>query len=161
MSTLLNAYPGEEIKIKGQGLILSGIKGSKDEGKIFAPFNSHSRRPVSIGQQQCSQLVNNQLRSAQYTAVHNVRPVVMAVSDSNINLSSAEKELLRWHQTLGHIAFKKVQHLMKSGVLVYSEATRQLHRFCMQGKNSKMCSLPICQTMSTECTRDGQTNGKG
>ena len=49
------------------------------------------------------------------------------VSDGNTNLSPAEKELLRWHQHLGHIAFKKVQQLMKSGVLAHSEATCCLH----------------------------------
>ena len=32
------------------------------------------------------------------------------------------------HQRLGHVAFKKVQNLMKTGVLAHSEQTRRLHR---------------------------------
>jgi hypothetical protein len=38
------------------------------------------------------------------------------VSDANMNLSNAAKELLRWHQRLGHVSFARVQHLLRSGV---------------------------------------------
>ena len=48
VGTVLKHYPGEEIVIKPEGLTLSGIEGSKNRRKIFAPFNCHSRLPVSI-----------------------------------------------------------------------------------------------------------------
>ena len=118
VGTVLKRYPGEEIIIKPQGLTLSGIEGSKNRGKIFAPFNCHSRLPVSIGHRRSK-------ATSDEPDVHLAQPVVSA---ENTNLSPAEKELLRWHQRLGHIAFKKVQHLMKGGVLAYSEATRHLQR---------------------------------
>jgi len=45
-----------------------------------------------------------------------------------MNLSPAQKELLHWHQRLGHLPFKKVQCLMKTNVLAKSELTKRLHR---------------------------------
>ena len=62
----------------------------------------------------------NWSKSPHANEVHTATPVV---SEGNTNLSPAEKELLHRHQHLEHIAFKKVQHLMKSRVLVYSETT--------------------------------------
>eukprot|EP00957_Ditylum_brightwellii_P134065 10221097-Ditylum_brightwellii.AAC.1 len=35
-------------------------------------------------------------------------------SSSNQNLSSAWKELLQWHQCLGHISFRQIQLLAKA-----------------------------------------------
>ena len=67
-----------------------------------------------------------------------------------------KQELLGWHQRLGHIAFKKVQHLMKSGFWHTQRQQGNFAQSCMQGKHSKMCRLPICQTK-----RNCQTNCKG
>ena len=115
ITTLLDKYQGETVTIKGDGLVMSGVPNSQQRGKIFAPINVTSKLPVSIGRKAPKS------RGAAFTAI----PVVSA---DNINLSSAEKELLRWHQRLGHVAFKKVQNLMKTGVLAHSEQTRRLHR---------------------------------
>ena len=93
--------------------------------KVFAPFNIHSRLPVSIGHRHNKSTSDQDDTFIQCHSVNNVQSVVSA---SNINLSPAEKELLRWHQRLGHIAFNKVQHLMKTGVLGFSEATKRLQR---------------------------------
>ena len=43
-------------------------------------------------------------------------------------MSNAEKELLSWHERLGHLGFAKIQFLMRSGLLASSESTRRLHR---------------------------------
>ena len=59
---------------------------------------------------------------------------ISTVSNDNINLAPAEKELLRWHCRLAHISFAKVQHLMRAGSLANTEATRRLHRVT--------CNLP-------------------
>jgi hypothetical protein len=69
-------------------------------------------------------------------------PVVAAlstVSPTNYNLSEAEKELLRWHFRLGHISMRKVQFLMKTGVLATSESLRRL-----QAKSAQLTNLPKC-----------------
>ncbi len=102
------------------GLTLSGLKGDKSRGQVFAPINVPSQLPVSIGRRGHD--------------VGGVNVAVPLVSADNTNLAPAEKELLRWHQRLGHLAYKKVQYLMKTGVLAHSEATRRLHRIaCRTG----------------------------
>ena len=35
--------------------------------------------------------------------------------EANQNLSVAQKELLKWHCKLGHLDFKQIQNLMRSG----------------------------------------------
>eukprot|EP00957_Ditylum_brightwellii_P011152 844994-Ditylum_brightwellii.AAC.1 len=34
------------------------------------------------------------------------------LDDSNMNLTTSQKELLAWHYTLGHLGFDWLQHLM-------------------------------------------------
>ena len=46
---------------------------------------------------------------------------ISAVSDENVNLSPAQKELLKWHFRLDYIWFVKFQHLLKLGALANSE----------------------------------------
>ena len=120
VTCLLSAYPGESVNMDSKGLTLSGVKGDKNRGQVFAPINVSSQLPVSIGR-----------RGHDVSGVNVAVPVVSA---GNTNLAPAEKELLRWHQRLGHLAYKKVQYLMKTGVLAHSEATRRLHRIaCRTG----------------------------
>ena len=54
---------------------------------------------------------------AQFSIIHH----------SNLNVSRAQKELLQWHHRLGHMGFKKIQFLMRTGVLANTEATQSLH----------------------------------
>jgi hypothetical protein len=65
--------------------------------------------------------------------------IISTVHDSNLSLSESEKDLLRWHQRLGHLSFKKIQHLMRTGVLSHTEGTRALHTAA-----SKLRSPPKC-----------------
>ena len=48
---------------------------------------------------------------------------ITEVHETNQNLSEAEKELLRRHYRLGHIGFKKIQFLLRTGVLSQTEAS--------------------------------------
>ena len=54
-------------------------------------------------------------------------------------MNPAEKELLRWHYRLGHLAFAKVQALLRSGVLSHSSSSRSLHAAA-----SKLTNPPKC-----------------
>eukprot|EP00957_Ditylum_brightwellii_P141477 10777888-Ditylum_brightwellii.AAC.1 len=57
---------------------------------------------------------------SQHTIEETVRGFQAALdlaSSNNQNLSSAQKELLRWHQCLGHISFRQIQWLARSGKL--------------------------------------------
>ena len=61
------------------------------------------------------------------------------VHHANINLTEPEKELLRWHQRLGHISIKKVQFIMRTGILASSEKQKRLHIAA-----SKLEKPPLC-----------------
>ena len=65
--------------------------------------------------------------------------VISNVQESNFNISEAEKELLRWHYRLGHLSFRKIQFLMRTGVLCRSEANKRLHTAAC-----KITSPPKC-----------------
>jgi hypothetical protein len=49
------------------------------------------------------------------------------VSSANHNLSEPEKELLRWHQCLGHLSFERIQLQLRTGVLATSILHKKLH----------------------------------
>jgi hypothetical protein len=118
VTSVLKTYVGEDANITTEGFTLSGIPGDPARGSIFAPTNLSSQLPISIAHS------SNEYDHTDSEANH-ASPVV---SEANLNLSPAQKELLRWHQRLGHLAFKKVQYLMKTGVLAKSELTKRLHR---------------------------------
>ena len=61
----------------------------------------------------------------------------------NHNLTEPEKEILRWHQKLGHISIKRVQWLMKQGMLSATEGAR---RGMQADPWTHVYSLPVCQT---------------
>ena len=65
--------------------------------------------------------------------------VVSTVSEHNNNLSEAQKELLRWHQRLGHLDFNKVKHLLRTGVLSHTDRYHSLHTSA-----SKVQDVPKC-----------------
>ena len=53
--------------------------------------------------------------------------VISTVDEANLNLTKPEKELIHWHCCLGHIGFRKVQFLMRTGVLSQSKRNCKLH----------------------------------
>ena len=52
---------------------------------------------------------------------------ISAVREENLNLSEAEKELLKWHYRLGHLSFRRIQSLLD---LVCSHILKVLE-FCI------------------------------
>ena len=65
--------------------------------------------------------------------------MVSTTAATNTNLGLADKELLCWHNRLGHIGMRKVQFLMRTGVLATSKATWRLHAAAC-----KLTNLPLC-----------------
>ena len=61
------------------------------------------------------------------------------MESNNQNLTEPEKELLRWHYKLGHIAIQRVQWLMRQGLLSSSERTRRLHAEASKLSHGVMC----------------------
>ena len=66
-------------------------------------------------------------------------PQPSATLATNVNLSDPEKELLRWHQRLGHIGMKKVQWLMRQGILGLSQRAQRLCQCA-----SALTQAPLC-----------------
>ena len=73
---------------------------------------------------------NKEKEEVRADTTENMKPGVKHPSltvANNINLTEPEKEILRWHQRLGHISVRKVQWMMRAGILGRTEADRRLH----------------------------------
>jgi GAG-pre-integrase domain len=68
---------------------------------------------------------------------------VTEVDHANRNLSESQKELLRWHQRLGHLSFARIKALMRSGMLSFTQRSRNLHTQAAQSRECPMCAA--CQ----------------
>ena len=128
-STLLNTYQGEHLTVSATALELSGIPGDATRSPVIAYNNPINRLPTTTVYR---------YDDTDLPAIH-LNETISTVHQSNLNLSESEKELLRWHQRLGHLSFKKIQHLMRTGVLSHTEGTRALHTAA-----SKLRSPPKC-----------------
>ena len=140
-ATLTKQSPEETFLISKYGGQLSGVSDDPSRGPIFAPVKEKSQLLVSIGHRistTCN-LAHLKIDPSDFTSdfgslkdisnTPGIYPaIVPTVSDINANLSQAEKELLKWHQRLGHIAFAKVQYLFRTGALASSDSARRLHR---------------------------------
>ena len=70
---------------------------------------------------------------------HDSKPHPSLTADSNMNMSEQEKEIICWHQRLGHVSVRKVQWLMRQGLLATSERTRRIHQ-----APAKLIQRPMC-----------------
>jgi len=128
-SSLLQTYLNETIQVEGHQLTLSGLPNDPTRNPVIVPNNPNNNLPMSVAYR----------KQAQEKAVRALNAVVTTVDRENINLPESAKELLRWHYRLGHIAFKRIQFLFRSGVLASSEQHRSL-----QQAASKLVDIPRC-----------------
>jgi hypothetical protein len=128
-NALLKKYKGEYLTINSSTLQLSGIKGDNKRSPVIAFNNPMTHLPTTTAYRY------NETDTPSEVLCQNIS----TVNAHNTNLSEAQKELLRWHQRLGHLAFKKIQHLMRTGVLSHTEGTRKLHT-----ASSKLIHPPKC-----------------
>jgi hypothetical protein len=91
-TSLLQAYPGETITIEAHQLTLSGTA-DEARGQLITRVNPDNNLPTSDAH--CS--------SDTPKAVAALNITLNTVHESNLNLTEAEKELLRWHHRLGHL----------------------------------------------------------
>jgi hypothetical protein len=115
-TSLLQAYPGETITIEAYQLSLSG---TADEARGFLIARVNPENNLATPDAHCS--------SDTPKAVVALNITLNTVHESNLNLTEAEKELLRWHHRLGHLSFRKIQFIMQIGVLSRSELHPSLH----------------------------------
>ena len=91
------------------------------EGVLSCPYNE-SNLPVM-------KLSTPSTNDDKVKALH-----ACVMAENNQNLTVSQKELLKWHCKLGHVNFKQVQSIMRSGALL-TEATSCLWLLCLcQGK---------------------------
>ena len=62
------------------------------------------------------------------------------VRAKNLNLSEAEKELLKWHYRLGHLSFRRIQSLLRTGIFAHTDSTRALHRSACRIRHPPKCA---------------------
>jgi hypothetical protein len=104
---LLQTYIGEQIILDDVKITLSGESNDPTRGAVIAMINSSNNLPTS-------QFYN---QSDVNVLVEALQTPLTAVNAKNYNLSERQKELLCWHYHLGHLGFRKIQSLMRSGVL--------------------------------------------
>ncbi len=139
-SSLTQTHPDESILIQEGKLTLSGVPGQPTRGSVVALVDPTNNLPTSQAYDSDST----------ETPVQALQAIISEVCDANQNLTEPEKELLRWHFRLGHIGYRKIQALMKSGVLSHSQATRSLHTAASKIQNPPKCAA--CQ-YGKQCRR--------
>ena len=116
-TSLLQAYADETIKVEADKLTLSGIDGNPKRNPIVARVNPQNNLPTSEAYR----------HEDTVKAFECLNATIAAVNETNFNLTEPEKELLRWHYRLGHMSFKKIQFLLRTGVLTRGDSKRRLH----------------------------------
>jgi hypothetical protein len=116
-TSLLQSYPGETINMEAHQLTpLSGTNGSnQSRNPVVARVNPTNNLPMTT----------SYLYSDVGSAPAALNAIVTTISAENMNLSKAQKELVCWHNRLGHISYKRIQGLVRSGTLAHSKATCQ------------------------------------
>jgi hypothetical protein len=128
-SSLLQTYIGEQIILDDVKLTLSGESNDPTRGAVIAMIDSSNNLPTS-------QFYN---QSDVNMPVEVLETTLTTVNAKNYNLSEPQKELLCWHYRLGHLGFRKIQSLMRSGMLSHTQSTRSLHTAA-----SKITTPPCC-----------------
>jgi hypothetical protein len=86
-------------------------------GTIIAMIDSSNSLPTS-------QFYN---QSDANMPVEVLQTTLTTVNAKNSNLSKSQKELFCRYYHLGHLGFRKIQLLMRSGMLSHTQGTRSLH----------------------------------
>ncbi|KAI2494231.1 hypothetical protein MHU86_20288 [Fragilaria crotonensis] len=121
--------PDETITIEPNRLTLSGVPNDANRGPVTANVNPQNNLPTSEAYN----------ATDPFKAADALVSIVNTVHERNLNLNEAEKELLRWHYRLGHVGFKKVQFILRSGVVSKTEESRRL-----QTAACRLTSFPKC-----------------
>ena len=136
IASVSQVYPSGVVSMHNQGATMTlNLNGS--QVSIKARINPSNNLPTSTNHYSKPNLPTH-FECTSFAQIPAVA-ALSSVSPANYNLSEAEKELLRWHFRLGHIGMRKIQFLMKTGVLGTSESLRRL-----QSKSASLTNLPRC-----------------
>ena len=157
ITALLRCYPNETISMSANELVLSGSKeGNQKTNAIRVLVDPTNNLPTALAYNLgLSDLSAGYNASVPTTFDSGATTNITSVSLNNGNLTEPEKELLRWHYRLGHLGFRKIQLLMRSGVLANSESKRRLHSACCRINPPPICSA--CQFAKQTVRSPGST----
>ena len=132
-TNLLQTYKGEEVVQTETEMRLTGVQNDPTRGELVAKVNPMTNLPTAFAYRPAATGPSLQALNSTISTVH----------QDNMNLSEAEKELLRWHYRLGHMSFERVQFLMRTGVLAHSVDKRRLQTAACKLKTPPKCAA--CQ----------------
>ena len=127
--SLLQTYDGEKIVQDGKTLVLTGLPEDTTRTQVTVVVNPQNNLPMSYG-------YNHEEVTK---SSHALNTIVNETSEQNKNLSETQKELVRWHLRLGHLSFRRIQFIMRTGILAKTEQQRRLHT-----KAASLTDLPLC-----------------
>ena len=129
-TSLLQTYSDETILIQPHELSLSGIQSDSARSSVSVRINPTNNLPTCpVHRPQDA-----------HKAIEALSATLSVVSASNVNLTEPQKELLRWHFRLGHLSFKRILFIMRSGVLALSQQQRRLHSTVCNLKHLPKCA---------------------
>ena len=116
-SVFSSTYPKNPITMNNGSWTIAANPDDPLESSLDIHINPNSNLPIST----CFHHDSVRATASAYTST------VSAVHHANYNLSPAQKQLLKTHYLCGHVGFRTVQFLLRTGVLATSESVRKLH----------------------------------
>ena len=129
-SVLLQHYQGEHLIQHSSFMRLSGNPLVDNRSSVLVPYDKRS------GLLKATMYRLPEVKSA----IACLGQTISTVHKENLNLSEAEKELLKWHYRLGHLSFRRIQSLLRSGVFSHSESSRILHSSACRLRHPPKCA---------------------
>ena len=103
-TSILQSYQGDTINIEAHQLTLSRVKGPRGSNSVVARVNTANNLPMTTVYSYSN--VGSALKA--------LNAIISTARFENMNLSEAQKKLVRLHNKLGHISYKRIQSLMRS-----------------------------------------------
>ena len=129
-SSLLQVYKGEHLIQHASFLRLSGNKSFINRASVLVPLDKQSG---------LLKVVMHRMPAVKDAAIC-LGQTISKVRSEYLNLSEGEKELLKWHYRLGHLSFRRIQTLLRTGVLSHNESARILHRTSCRIRHPPKCA---------------------
>ena len=144
---ILKSYPDETITARANEVVLSGSEYTPavtvqidpqsgvpeftmvEEPNIESPQDPEPPAPGPAQVFSASEI----FKKGDLNATRNL------LESRNINLDDPSKELLGWHYKLVHVSMKRIQWMMRQGLLATTERAKRLHT-----RAAQLTILPLC-----------------
>ena len=129
-NVLLRHYENENLIQRASFIRLSGHPHDKTRSSFLVPLDYQS------GLLKATMFRSEGVEEA--TAC--LGKVISAIRSENLNLSEPEKEFLKRHYRLGHLSFRRIQSLLRTGIFSNTESSRTLHRAACRIRHPPRCA---------------------